>query len=66
MYDSLVGCVFDLVVEDILYWMKEVDELCDSIENMIVKKIVDDLLFVVNEIIVFNMDLYDFDGCKEI
>lgn len=46
--------------------MKEADELCDSIENTIVKKIADDLSLAANEIIVFNTDLHDFDGYKEI
>ncbi|CCQ22892.1 Mannosylglycerate hydrolase [Listeria monocytogenes N53-1] len=36
-------CVSDPVAEDILHRMKEADELCDSIENTIVKKIADDL-----------------------
>lgn len=46
--------------------MKEADELCDSIENTIVKKIADDLALAANEIIIFNTDLHDFDGFKEI
>ncbi|CCQ19754.1 Mannosylglycerate hydrolase [Listeria monocytogenes] len=40
---KLAGCVSDPVAEDILHRMKEADELCDSIENTIVKKIADDL-----------------------
>ncbi|EAD5762187.1 alpha-mannosidase [Listeria monocytogenes] len=65
-HDSLAGCVSDPVAEDILHRMKEADELCDSIENTIVKKIADDLSLAANEIIVFNTDLHDFDGYKEI
>ncbi|MBC2314308.1 alpha-mannosidase [Listeria welshimeri] len=65
-HDSLAGCVSDPVAEDILHRMKEADELCDSIENTIVKKIADDLELNANEILVFNTDLHDFDGFKEI
>ncbi|EAE5404813.1 alpha-mannosidase, partial [Listeria monocytogenes] len=65
-HDSLAGCVSDPVTEDILHRMKEADELCDSIENTIVKKIADDLSLAANEIIVFNTDSHDFDGYKEI
>ncbi|MBC1230868.1 alpha-mannosidase [Listeria booriae] len=65
-HDSLAGCVSDAVAEDILHRMKEADELCDSIENTIVKKIADDLSLAANEILVFNTELHDFDGYKEI
>ncbi|MBC1500128.1 alpha-mannosidase [Listeria weihenstephanensis] len=65
-HDSLAGCVSDPVTEDILHRMKEADELCDSIENTIVKKIADDLALAPNEIIIFNTELSVFDGYKEI
>ncbi|KGL45585.1 glycosyl hydrolase [Listeria newyorkensis] len=65
-HDSLAGCVSDPVAEDIMHRMKEADELCDSIENTIVKKIADDLQLEANEILVFNTELAAFDGYKEI
>ncbi|EUJ21729.1 glycosyl hydrolase family protein [Listeria grandensis FSL F6-0971] len=65
-HDSLAGCVSDPVAEDILHRMKEADELCDSIENTIVKKIADDLSLASNEILVFNTELTRFSGYKDI
>ncbi|MBC1474041.1 alpha-mannosidase [Listeria grandensis] len=65
-HDSLAGCVSDPVAEDILHRMKEADELCDSIENTIVKKIADDLSLTSNEILIFNTELSTFAGYKEI
>lgn len=65
-HDSLAGCVSDPVAEDIMHRMKEADELCDSIENTIVKKIADDLQLEANEILIFNTELATFNGYKEV
>lgn len=37
-HDSLAGCVTDTVTDDILHRIREANEICDSIENTIVKR----------------------------
>lgn len=65
-HDSLAGCVSDAVAEDIMHRMKESNEMADSIENTIVKKIADDLALTDKEVIIFNTDLTVFNGYKTI
>lgn len=65
-HDSLAGCVSDTVTADIMHRMKEADEISDSIENTIVKKIADSLKLSNQEILVFNTDPVPFTGFKTI
>ncbi len=65
-HDSLAGCVTDTVTDDILHRIREANEICDSIENTIVKKISEGLKLSKNNILVFNTEAKRFNGYKEI
>ena len=65
-HDSLAGCVTDTVTDDILHRIREANEICDSIENTIVKKISEGLKLSKNDILVFNTEAKRFNGYKEI
>lgn len=65
-HDSLAGCVTDTVTEDILHRIREANEICDSIENTIVKKISEGLKLSKNDILIFNTEAKSFNGYKEI
>lgn len=65
-HDSLAGCVTDTVTDDILHRIREANEICDSIENTIVKKISEGLKLSQNDILVFNTEAKKFSGHKEI
>lgn len=65
-HDSLAGCVTDTVTDDILHRIREANEICDSIENTIVKKISEGLKLSQNDILVFNTEAKTFNGYKEI
>lgn len=64
-HDSIAGCVNDSVAEDILHRYKEADELCDGIENTIMKKIFQGAALQENEILFVNSEAHDFEGYKE-
>ncbi|REC30955.1 glycosyl hydrolase [Enterococcus pseudoavium] len=63
-HDSLAGCVSDSVAEDIFHRLKEADEICDSIENTILKQLADYLALKQNEILVVNTSPKTFKGTK--
>lgn len=63
-HDSLAGCVSDAVAEDIKHRLKEADEICDSIENTIMKQISDYLELKPNEVLVVNPSPNHFKGKK--
>ncbi|MCC0634914.1 glycoside hydrolase family 38 C-terminal domain-containing protein [Clostridioides sp. ES-S-0001-02] len=65
-HDSLAGCVTDTVTDDILHRIREANEICDSIENTIVKKISEGLKLSQNDVLVFNSEAKRFNGYKEI
>lgn len=65
-HDSLGGCVSDAVAEDIIHRFKEANEMVDSIENTILKRISDDLQLSDQEVLVVNTDLHAFSGYKDI
>lgn len=65
-HDSLGGSVSDNVAEDINHRFKEANELADGIENFIKKKIADFLNLNEDEILLFNTDLHDFEGTKQV
>lgn len=65
-HDSIAGCVSDAVAVDILQRMKQVDELCVSIENLLKKRIADELDLQDDEIILFNLEGKPFKGYKDI
>ncbi len=63
-HDSMGGCVSDSVAVDILHRMKEADEICDAIENMVAKKLAEQIGVTDQQIIIFNTLPYDFSGYK--
>lgn len=65
-HDSIAGCVSDEVAVDILQRMKQVDELCASIENLLKKRIADEIDLQDDEIILFNLEGRRFKGYKDI
>lgn len=65
-HDSLAGCVTDTVTDDILHRIREANEICDSIENTIVKKISEGLKLSQKDVLVFNSEAKRFNGYKEI
>ncbi|WP_313631072.1 glycoside hydrolase family 38 C-terminal domain-containing protein [Enterococcus devriesei] len=65
-HDSLAGCVSDSVAEDIHHRLKEADEICDSIENTILKQLADYLALGQSEILVVNTSPNKFKGFKTV
>lgn len=65
-HDSLAGCVSDSVAEDIKHRLKEVQEICDSIENTIMKQLADYLELSSNEVLVVNPSPKYFSGTKTV
>ncbi|MDF2911692.1 MAG: glycosyl hydrolase, family 38, partial [Sporolactobacillus laevolacticus] len=65
-HDSLGGSVSDNVTVDIMHRFKEANELADSIENMICKKLADAIELNDHEVIVFNTDPFVFTGYKTV
>ncbi|SFH55231.1 glycoside hydrolase family 38 C-terminal domain-containing protein [Pisciglobus halotolerans] len=63
-HDSIGGCVSDSVAKDIYHRIKEAKEIAEGIENLIVKKIADQLELAHNEVLVFNTDPYSYSGTK--
>ncbi|WP_314208640.1 glycoside hydrolase family 38 C-terminal domain-containing protein [Vagococcus salmoninarum] len=65
-HDSLAGCVSDAVAEDIHHRLKEANEICDSIENIVLKRISEALDLSAQEILVVNSSPVEFSGQKTI
>ncbi|MGK4094111.1 alpha-mannosidase [Pediococcus pentosaceus] len=65
-HDSLSGCVSDSVANDIKHRLKESNEICNSIENIILKQISDYLDMKENEILVVNSSVKKFIGNKTV
>lgn len=65
-HDSLAGCVSDSVAEDIKHRLKEAQEICESIENTIMKQLADYLNLRSNEVLVMNPSPKPFAGTKTI
>jgi alpha-mannosidase len=65
-HDSLAGCVSDSVAEDIKHRLKEAQEICDSIENTIMKQLTDYLELEPHEVLVVNPSPKPFDGIKKV
>lgn len=65
-HDSMGGCVSDNVAEDIFHRIKEVDEICDGIENLVTKRIADALDLGPQDILVFNTESTPFSGEKTV
>lgn len=65
-HDSLAGCVSDAVAEDIHHRLKEANEICDSIENIVLKRISEALELSAHEILVVNSSPVEFSGQKTI
>lgn len=65
-HDSMAGCVSDSVAIDISHRLKEANEICDDIENLIVKRIAESLQLEMNQVIIFNTDVKQFEGYKVI
>jgi mannosylglycerate hydrolase len=63
-HDGMGGCVTDPVAADILHRMKAVDEIADSIENLIAKRLSEKIGLKENEILVFNTLPKKFKGYK--
>lgn len=65
-HDSMGGCVSDNVAVDILHRLKEADEIADSMENIITKRLAEKMGLQENEILVFNTNISPFSGYKNI
>lgn len=65
-HDSLAGCVSDAVAVDIKHRLKEAEELCDSIENTILKQLSDHLNLKANEVLLVNPSPNHFKGIKTV
>lgn len=65
-HDSLAGCVSDAVAEDIAHRLKEAKEICDSIENIVLKRISESLELSQQEFLVMNPSPTVFSGEKTV
>ncbi|GCF94624.1 glycosyl hydrolase [Enterococcus florum] len=65
-HDSLAGCVSDAVAEDIAHRLKEAGEICDSIENIVLKRISESLALTDKEFLVMNPSPTVFSGEKTV
>ena len=65
-HDSLAGCVSDSVAIDIKHRLKEAEEICDSIENIILKRLSEALDLSAQEFLVLNPSLVEFSGEKTV
>ena len=63
-HDSLAGCVSDAVAEDIAHRLKEADEICDSIKNIILKRVAEALDLTEKEFVIVNSSPIVFEGEK--
>ncbi|WP_206912073.1 hypothetical protein IGL98_001407 [Enterococcus sp. DIV0840] len=63
-HDSLAGCVSDAVAKDIEHRLKEANEICDSIENIVLKRISESLALSDMEILLMNTSPTAFSGEK--
>lgn len=65
-HDSLAGCVSDPVAVDIEQRLKQANEICDSIENIILKRIAESLSLGEQDVLVLNPSLKEFSGEKTV
>lgn len=65
-HDSLAGCVSDPVAEDIRHRLKEADEICISIENIILKELAEQLSLKQTEVLLINPTPKHFKGIKTV
>ncbi|WP_367565456.1 glycoside hydrolase family 38 C-terminal domain-containing protein [Lacrimispora sp.] len=65
-HDGMGGCVSDNVAVDIFHRMKEAEEIADGIENVIAKRLSEQIGLKSNEILVFNTLPYAYTGYKKI
>lgn len=65
-HDGMGGCVSDNVAVDILHRLKEADEIADGIENIITKRLSEQVQLKANEVLVFNTLPYAYSGYKEV
>lgn len=65
-HDSLAGCVSDPVANDIRHRVKEADEICISIENIILKELAELLSLKQTEVLLINPTPKYFKGIKEV
>ncbi|WP_206858880.1 glycoside hydrolase family 38 C-terminal domain-containing protein [Candidatus Enterococcus mangumiae] len=63
-HDSLAGCVSDSVAQDIAHRLKEVSEICDSIENLVLKRISEGLQLTDQQFLILNTSATPFKGKK--
>ncbi|MBO1299208.1 MULTISPECIES: glycoside hydrolase family 38 C-terminal domain-containing protein [unclassified Enterococcus] len=63
-HDSLAGCVSDSVSQDIAHRLKEVSEICDSIENLVLKRISEGLQLTDQQFLILNTSATPFKGKK--
>lgn len=63
-HDSLAGCVSDSVAQDIAHRLKEVSEICDSIENLVLKRISEGLQLTGQQFLILNTSVTPFKGKK--
>lgn len=63
-HDSMGGCVSDDVATDIIHRMKEANEMADSMENIIVKRLSEQMKLTEKQIIVFNTLPTPYKGYK--
>ena len=65
-HDTLGGSISDNVAKDVLHRFKEANEIVDSIENMITRKIANGLHLTDHQILIFNTDAEEFVGRKTV
>ena len=65
-HDGMGGCVSDNVAVDIFHRMKEADEIADGIENIITKRLSEQMALKTNEVLVFNTLPYAYSGYKKV
>ncbi|MBM6953216.1 alpha-mannosidase [Enorma phocaeensis] len=65
-HDSMGGCVSDNVAEDIFHRLKEANEIVEGIENLVVKRLADDMGLAPNEVLLINTDPKPFSGEKTV
>lgn len=65
-HDGLAGCINDSVAADVMYRFKQAQELCEGLENLIKKRIADNLSLDDQKVMLFHLQPNTFHGYKEI
>ena len=63
-HDSMGGCISDDVATDVLHRMKEANEIADGIENMMKKRLSEQMQLTEQELLIVNTTPFPFSGLR--